>query len=83
MYGLAEGCRGLALACRSPSSWKTIYVCMQLIAQMLVHVSVDQGRGARLLVMMSHYQLSEFKTMDMPLKVWKGEVKDDGLVLTM
>lgn len=58
-------------------------MCMQLIAEMLVHVSVDQGRGARLLVMMSHYQLSEFKRSDMPLKVWKGGVKDDGLVLTM
>lgn len=33
--------------------------------------------------MMSHHRISEIKSSDMPLKVWKGEVKDDGLVLTM
>lgn len=50
---------------------------------MLVHVSVDQPRGQRKLVMMSHWQISEIKEIDMSLKVWKGKVKHDGLVLTM
>jgi hypothetical protein len=33
--------------------------------------------------MMSHHRISEIKSIDMPVRVWKGEVKDDGLVLTM
>lgn len=32
---------------------------------------------------MSHHRISEIKSSDMPVRVWKGEVKDDGFVLTM